>query len=124
MKTFVYATRRAKKQMAAVLGSWLQLLSLILIGLGLVLFATRQTAQTASPTITTDKADYQPGETVVITGSGWTLGEPVLLHIDESDGETWDRSAMADEYGNISNSEFVIQPHDIWVAFTLTAAQE
>src|SRR5256885_15172979 len=123
MKKFIYATRRAKKQMGAVLGGWLQLLSLILIGSVLVLFATRQTAQTASPTISTDKSDYQPGDIVIMTGSGWIPGQPVALHIDETDGEMWDSSAIADELGNISNSEFVVAAHDVGVAFSLTASQ-
>ena len=34
-------------------------------------------------TVTTDKADYQPGETVVITGTGWTAGETVKLYIEK-----------------------------------------
>ena len=56
-------------------------------------------------TVTTDKLDYAPGETVVITGSGWTANEAVALHIDESDGNPpWDSSVMADGDGNISNS--------------------
>ena len=35
-------------------------------------------------TVQTDKADYQPGDYVVITGSGWLAGDPgekVSLHI-------------------------------------------
>ncbi|MDH3244300.1 MAG: hypothetical protein OEM26_06770, partial [Saprospiraceae bacterium] len=32
-------------------------------------------------TVTTDKDDYYPGETVLITGSGWEAGEDVRLHI-------------------------------------------
>src|SRR4051812_49302989 len=111
MKKFVYATRRAKKQMGAVLFGWLQLLSLILIGSVLVFFATRQTAQTIipSPSISTDKPDYAPGETVVMTGSAWLPGEAVMLHLEESDFDVpWDSSAIADPYGNISNSAFII----------------
>jgi len=37
-------------------------------------------------TVTTDKPDYEPGETVVISGTGWTPSEAVALHIDDSKG--------------------------------------
>src|SRR5437868_1316067 len=34
-----------------------------------------------SATITTDKADYPPGSTAIITGTGWKAGETVDLHV-------------------------------------------
>ena len=79
---------------------------------------------TAGSTVTTDKNDYAPGETVAISGSGWIPGQPVALHIEESDNDLpWDVSATPDAAGNFSNSDFVIQSHDIGVVFTLTATQ-
>jgi hypothetical protein len=73
-------------------------------------------------TVTTDKADYAPGETVVISGTGWTANQEVALHIDDSNiGPRWDASVMTDGFGNISNSEFIIQAGDVGLAFTLTA---
>src|SRR5437773_6158939 len=79
---------------------------------------------TAGSTVTTDKSDYAPGETVAISGSGWIPGQPVALHIDASDNDLpWDVSATPDAAGNFSNSEFVVQAHDIGVVFTLTATQ-
>ena len=33
----------------------------------------------SAATVATDKADYAPGENVVITGSGWEPGETVVL---------------------------------------------
>ncbi len=33
----------------------------------------------SSATVTTDKTDYQPGDTVVITGAGWLAGETVTM---------------------------------------------
>src|SRR6266508_230331 len=77
-------------------------------------------------TVTTDKADYAPGETVVISGTGWTANQEVALHIDDSNDPPvprFDASVMADGAGNISNSGFVIQPGDVGLAFTLTATQ-
>jgi hypothetical protein len=75
-------------------------------------------------TVTTDKSDYEPGETVLISGTGWTPNEAVALHIDDSNGiARWDASVTADPSGNISNSDFVIQPEDVGLAFMLTATQ-
>src|SRR5262245_54282411 len=75
-------------------------------------------------TATTDKADYAPGETGVISGTGWAANQEVALHIaDRNYSARWDASVMADGAGNISNSEFVIQPEDVGLAFTLTATQ-
>src|SRR6266853_5025409 len=95
-------------------------------------------------TVTTDKPDYMSGphagvlirktgldrteiydpETVVISGTGWTANQEVALHIDDTNEvPRFDATVMADADGNISNSEFVIQPKDVGVAFTLTATQ-
>ncbi|HZS52607.1 MAG TPA: YDG domain-containing protein, partial [Bryobacterales bacterium] len=74
-------------------------------------------------TVMTDKADYQPGDTVLITGSGWTPGETVTLNIVESpdDGDgPHVLTPTADPAGNIS-AQFPIEANDIGIAFTLTA---
>lgn len=80
----------------------------------------------ASATVTTDKTDYQPGETVVITGSGWTAGETVRLNIhrESSDGADVALSAVADEYGNILNREFAVRQEHYGSSFTLSATGE
>src|SRR4030095_9125098 len=95
----------------------------VLILFGLI--ASSQTnSQTTSPTIATDKSDYMPGDTVVIMGSGWVPGQPVDLQIDESDNDLpWTASVLPDLAGNFSNSDFVVQAHDIGVLFTLSATQ-
>src|SRR5438876_1121152 len=100
-------------------------LGAVLVLIGLMASSQLHLAQvTAGSTVTTDKSDYVPGETVVISGSGWISGQPVSLHIDESDNDLpWDVSATPDAAGNFSNSEFVVQAHDIGVVFTLTATQ-
>src|SRR5947207_11203694 len=100
-------------------------LGAVLVLIGLMASSQLHLAQvTAGCTVTTDKNDYAPGETVAISGSGWIPGQPVALHIEESDNDLpWDVSATPDAAGNFSNSEFVIQSHDIGVVFTLTATQ-
>src|SRR5206468_11320523 len=70
------------------------------------------TASAQNPTITTDRDDYAPGETVVITGSGWMPGETVSMLLFE---EPWGQlnrtlSAVADSLGNIVNDDFSPEP--------------
>ncbi len=76
-------------------------------------------------TVKTDKDDYAPGETVIISGSGWEPGETVtlLLHEDVNPPFHEDRTlrAVADAAGNIVNDKFRPVKHDIAVRFYLTA---
>src|SRR5438874_10386991 len=119
MKKILRVTIPLTSRIAPALGA-------ILILVGLLASSQVHMAQvsTSSPTITTNKSDYAPGETVVMSGSGWIPGQPVALHIEESDNDLpWDSSATPDAAGNFSISEFVIQAHDIGVVFTLTATQ-
>jgi hypothetical protein len=77
----------------------------------------------AFPTVKTDAADYAPGSIVTITGSGWTPGETVTLTLVESpliDTHPV-MTAVADGNGNISNSQFSPDEHDVNIRFYLTA---
>ncbi|MCX7993891.1 MAG: HYR domain-containing protein, partial [Fimbriimonadales bacterium] len=91
--------------------------ALLLIGCLLLGVALAQ----AQATVTTDKADYYPGETVIITGTGWEPGETVLLTIESSFGHYYELSAIADAQGEIYNDEFIIQPNHLGAVFLLTA---
>lgn len=73
--------------------------------------------------IKTDATDYAPGTTVNITGGGWKPGETVTLHFQESPyfDTHPDLTAIADSNGNISNSLFAPDSHDISIRFYLTA---
>ncbi len=103
-------------------------MQVLVIALGLFaitffLVTSPVTSQANAATVTTDKDDYVPGETVIITGSGWQPWETVELYILEEPeihpGETL--YADADGAGEISNNEYVIQDHDLGQTFTLTA---
>src|SRR5438552_5254037 len=87
-------------------------------------------ARVAAATVTTDKADYQPGATVYITGSGFGHGEPVqcqVLHIpDTGDNNTssahlpW--SVTADSNGNFSTTWGVpLDQDEVGATLELTA---
>jgi hypothetical protein len=78
----------------------------------------------SAATISTDKADYAPGDPVTITGTGFQPLEPVtlLLHEDEPSmcpDRTYTSYANGD--GNFTNAEFAPEEHDVGVHFTLTA---
>ncbi len=67
-------------------------------------FAIKANAQeTTSPTIQSDQADYPPGGTVVLTGSGWQPDESVNISVNDDAGKTWSRNVdvTADESGQI-----------------------
>jgi N-acetylneuraminic acid mutarotase len=74
-------------------------------------------------TVKTDAADYPPGTTVNISGSGWQPGETVTLTLVESPliDTHGPFTVVADSNGSISNSSFVTDLHDINVRFSLTA---
>src|SRR6266404_115199 len=76
-------------------------------------------------TVSTDKEDYQPGDTVSVTGAGWEPGETVtlLFHEDLDPPIHPDKSltTVADPAGHISNRQYEIEETDLGVRFTLTA---
>src|SRR5204863_26570 len=45
----------------------------------------------AAPTIASDKADYMPGETVTLSGTGWQPGEAVQIVVNDDAGSSWSR---------------------------------
>src|SRR5215203_799965 len=60
----------------------------------------------ASPTITSDKADYAPGELVTLTGGNWQPGESVNIKVNDTYGASWSRNVdvTADANGEITDS--------------------
>jgi VCBS repeat-containing protein len=67
--------------------------------------AAPSVAPAAAPTISSDKADYAPGELVTLAGSNWHAGESVHISVNDSAGSTWSRSVdvVADASGDISD---------------------
>ena len=78
---------------------------------------------TCGGTVTTDLTDYYPGQTVVMSGSGWTPGEQITLnlHRDTNDPPDTTLYATADDNGDWINAEYVVQEYDLNVTFVLTA---
>jgi hypothetical protein len=74
-------------------------------------------------TVQTDAIDYPPGTTVNIMGSGWKPGETVTLQLVEAPliDTHGPYTTVADANGNISDSSFVTDDHDLSIKFYLTA---
>ncbi len=76
-------------------------------------------------TVRTDKEDYQPGDTVTVTGGGWEPGETVTLlfheEVDPPIHPDKSLSAVADPMGHILSREYEIEETDLGVRFTITA---
>src|SRR6185369_15032384 len=74
-------------------------------------------------TVKTDQADYQPGTTVNISGTGWLPGETVTLTLVESPNldAHGPYSVTVDASGNFTNSSFVTDIHDLGIRFFVTA---
>ena len=86
-----------------------------------VAFATTTTEDGLS--ISTDKDDYQPGNTVHLTGSGWPANEVLDIKLDDEPlthpPHTWTLTTADD--GTFHDSTYVVDYGDIDVKFTLTA---
>ena len=56
-----------------------------------------------TPVITTDKSDYEPGETITFTGTNWTPGETVTIVLQgDGAGESAEIQATADDSGSFT----------------------
>jgi large repetitive protein len=73
------------------------------------------------PSISSDKADYSPGETVVLSGSGWLPGEHVHITVNDDVGQTWVRESdvNADAGGSLTD-EFQL-PDSFIARYAVTA---
>ena len=81
--------------------------------------------QNTPATVTTEKSDYQPGEYVTVTGTGWIPGEIVnlLFHqrLDEPSREDTTLMAIADGEGKIFNNEYFLEETDRGVSYVVKA---
>jgi hypothetical protein len=74
-------------------------------------------------TIKTDKDDYPPGQTAIITGSGWQPNEEVTLLFQEDPAvhDDYVLTVTADSEGNIRHDQWAPEEHDANVRFYLMA---
>ncbi|MBS9523304.1 gliding motility-associated C-terminal domain-containing protein [Litoribacter alkaliphilus] len=96
-----------------------QLKQSLLLWAGFMLSCLAVSAQS----IETEKPDYLPGDTVVMTGSGWQPGELVELSIVEVPTELPNMiiRLIADSDGNLFSKEFITQEHHLGKALFIEA---
>src|SRR5262245_56420534 len=77
----------------------------------------------AAATVTTNKTEYVPGETVVVTGVRYLAGATVLITLLESPpiDTHGPYTSVATGTGTFVNTSFVPNAADVGVTFTLTA---
>lgn len=99
------------------------ILCVILLPVLVPVMAFAQATPTISATVLTDKPDYQPGDSVIVTGSNWLPGETVKLVFSHSTVTTGTDTliAAADNEGNIYNAQYLITESHYGETFILTA---
>src|SRR4051794_13605224 len=80
-------------------------------------------AGTGGAPVASDKFDYSPGDSGLVTGGGWQPGEAVVLEFVETPQVHPAESLFtaATEAGDIRNRQYVLQDHDLRQSFTLIA---
>jgi len=81
------------------------------------------TTAASAQSITTDKSDYAPGETVIITGTGWMAGEQVIMVVHEAPPLNADvtLSSVASASGSFTNKGFVVPSNADLSTYTVDA---
>jgi hypothetical protein len=76
----------------------------------------------SAATVTTDKLDYSPGQTAIISGTGWQGGETVniILHEDPHTHTERRLTATANSDGNFQIN-YLVEAHDFGVTFIVGA---
>jgi len=77
-----------------------------------------------APTLTTNRPDYQPGDTVTFTGAGFAAGDTVTITVHVDSTQTYpDRQyqSVADANGSLVNTQMIVATTDFGMFFTATA---
>jgi hypothetical protein len=85
--------------------------------------AGESAAAASAATVTTDKSDYPPFDTVTVTGAGWQPGETVSLLFHETPQNHLDRTLVttADASGDIRSRDYATDDLSLNVTILLTA---
>ncbi len=94
--TAVRRHRRRLLEITFVVGSF--------VAAGLI--AAGVVAGADQPSIASDRSDYAPGDTVVLSGSGWAADETVHVVVDDDQSDAWSHEAdvVAAADGTVSDS--------------------
>lgn len=77
----------------------------------------------AGPTMATDRLDYAPGDTVLITGAGWQPNESISLMLtrDSAAPDTTSWNVVADTLGGFLDRTYEVKDTDLGRSFQLIA---
>jgi hypothetical protein len=114
---------RASRRLSSFIAHWARLPVNCVRSLWIVSLALTISFNAASQTIQSDKADYQPGDRVWITGNGWNGSEQVELFLTEIPKIHDDTTIYvnANEDGYFLVEVYHVEDHDINQSFVLTA---
>ena len=85
----------SNKQISIKLFRILNLVMIFIMAFGSPMAAFAAPSPTGA-TITSDKADYAPGETVILTGLGWSPGESVHIFVNDDMNQMWSHNSNPD----------------------------
>ena len=82
------------------------LVTLLASATGAMAMPASDPAASGAPSISSDQADYAPGDRVTLTGASWQAGESVHIRVNDDAGRTWSRDVdvTADGDGAIADS--------------------
>ena len=97
----------------------------VVLGALILAVGSQAVCYAAVPTLTSDKPDYHPGETVTLTGTGWAPNELVtmVMTVDPTTHGRVTLTSKSDAKGNFTNSDYVVQQSDLDVTFHVTATE-
>lgn len=86
--------------------------------------APQEGGPVAFPFLAADKSDYQPGEMVTFSGTGWLPGETVTIEVaeDPSTHEAVSLTAVADADGKFADAQYTAESHGVALACIAAAA--
>jgi len=82
---------------------------------------TTRSLQASGPTISSDKDDYNPGNTVTLTGHNWAPDESVHVSVNDDIGQTW---SFSTDVTADANGDFTVQfqlPMTFIASYSVTA---
>jgi len=118
----IYILTRTKDLLSRCISSLKSTINLrVIFAFGLLLF----TLNSFSQTVTTDKVDYMPGDSVLASGEGWGAYENVELLLTEQEfnnlGEGITQTVQCDANGDFSENIYHVVNADLGAFFHLRA---
>ncbi len=83
--------------------------------------AATSTAPLPAPTIVSDKTDYPPGGTVVLTGTNWLPLDTVTINVNDDTGKAWEKDVTVQANVNGEITYTFVLPNQFIANYAVTA---